>query len=120
MPMSRLVDCGMDAADARALLVRSADGEPWEEVAEALGETQHDRSLAAERSGHPVTALEAARFATAAFVFGQMARNLDDDVKRARYRRFVAELARVAALSTPAVERIEVAHHTGHLVGWLC
>jgi len=120
MPMTRLVDCGMDAADARALLARSADGEQWEEVAEALGERQHERSLAAERAGHRVTALEAARFAAAAFVFGQMARNLDDDVKRARYRRFVGELTRVAALATPAMERLEIPHRHGSLVGWLC
>ncbi|NYJ08080.1 alpha/beta hydrolase family protein [Petropleomorpha daqingensis] len=120
MPFTRLVDCGMDAADACALLARSADGQPWEEVAEELGEAQHERSVAAERAGHPVTALEAARFATAAFVFGQMARNLDDDVKRTRYRRYVAELTRVAALSTPAIERIEIPHGAGRLVGWLC
>jgi alpha-beta hydrolase superfamily lysophospholipase len=120
MPFTRLVDCGMDAADARALLARSADGEPWEEVAAALGEAQHERSLVAGQAGHRVTALEAARSATAAFLFGQMARNFDDDVKRARYRRFVDELTRVAALSTPAIERIEIPHGHGRLVGWLC
>src|SRR4051812_50076365 len=118
MPMSRLVDCGMDAADAGALLARSADGEPWEEIAEALGETQHDRSVTAERGGHRATALEAAPFATAAFVFGQMARNLDDDVKRPRDRRFVGALTLLPALATPATERSSVRAPPCPPVGW--
>jgi alpha-beta hydrolase superfamily lysophospholipase len=119
MPFSRLVDCGMDAADARQLLADSAAGEPWEEVAVALGEAQHRRSVAAEEAGHTVTALEAARSATGAFLFAQLARNADDDVKRTRHRRYVRALTRTAALSVPAVERIEIPYGRGRLVGWL-
>jgi alpha-beta hydrolase superfamily lysophospholipase len=120
MPFTRLVDCGMDSADARSLLSRTADGEPWEEVAADLGEAQHQRSLGAARAGHAVTALEAARCATAAFLFAQMAHNVDDDHKRDRYRRYVEELGHVAALSTPAIDRIEIPYGQGRLVGWLC
>lgn len=120
IPFTRLVDCGMDAADARQLLAASADGEPWEEVAVALGEAQHGRSVAAEQAGHTVTALEAARSATAAFLSAQVAHITDDDVKRTRYRRYVQALTRAAALSTPAIDRIELPHGSGQLVGWLC
>jgi alpha-beta hydrolase superfamily lysophospholipase len=120
MPFTRLVDCGMDAADARALLAATAAGQPWEEAAEALGEAQSRRSHEAEQACHPVTALEATRAATAAFLFAQMPRNRDDEVKRARYRRYVAELTRAATLSNPAIERLEIPHGGGRLVGWLC
>src|SRR5436190_23132978 len=120
MPYTRLTDCGMDPADARRLLSATAEGEAWEDVAERIGEDQSRRSLSAEDSGHPVTALEAARFATAGFLFAQMARDRDDDIKRARYRRYVSALRRAAALTTPAIERIEVPHGGGRLVGWLC
>jgi alpha-beta hydrolase superfamily lysophospholipase len=119
MPFPRLIDCGMDAADARRLLADSASGEPWEELAVALGEAQHNRSMAAEEAGHVVTAREAARAATAAFLFAQLARNADDDVKRLRHARYVRELTRAAALSTPPVEKVEIPYGQGRLVGWL-
>lgn len=119
MPFARLVDCGMDAADARRLLADTAEGAPWEESADALGEAQHRRSVAAEAAGHRITALEAARAATAAFLFAQLARNADDDVKRSRHRRYVIALARAATLSVPAIERIELPYGQGRLVGWL-
>ena len=120
MPFTRLVDCGMDSADARRLLAATADGEPWEDTADAIGRGQHHRSVDAERSGHAVTALQAARSAAAAFLFAQMPRNTDDDAKRAQYRRYVAALSRVATLSTPVIERMELPHGSGRLVGWLC
>ncbi|MBE8520444.1 alpha/beta fold hydrolase [Amycolatopsis sp. H6(2020)] len=119
MPFTRLVDCGMDDADARRLLAETAAGVPWEECAEELGEAQHRRSRAEEAAGHRVTAVEAARAATAAFLFAQLARNADDDIKRSRHRRYVAALARVAALSEPAIERIELPYGRGRLIGWL-
>ena len=49
-----------------------------------------------------------------------MARNADDEIKRRRYRRYVEALGRVAALSIPTIERIEIPDRAGRLVGWLC
>ena len=59
MPVTRLLDCGMDYADAIALHARTAQGEPWDMAAEALAEAQFARAGQAERAGHPVTARDA-------------------------------------------------------------
>jgi alpha-beta hydrolase superfamily lysophospholipase len=48
-----------------------------------------------------------------------MAENDDTPLKRALYRRYVRATARVAELTEPAMQRIEVTYRTGHLVGWL-
>ena len=53
MPVTRLLDCGMDYADAIALHARTAQGEPWDMAAEALAEAQFARAGQAERAGHP-------------------------------------------------------------------
>jgi len=120
MPFTRLADCGMDPADARQLLTATAAGDAWDRVATDIGEAQHRRSVQAEQAGHRVTALEAERFATAALLFAQMASNVDDHDKRSRYHRYVQSLRRVAELSNPAIERIEIPYDKGQLVGWLC
>ena len=119
MPFTRLTDCGMDAADAGHLLATTAAGEEWEEVATRLGEAQHRRSLWAEGAGHLVTAREAARAATGAFVFAQMPRHRDDERKRALYARLVEAVTRTASLERPPLERLELPWADGRLVGWL-
>ncbi|MBN3821746.1 dipeptidyl aminopeptidase, partial [Paraburkholderia sp. Se-20369] len=40
MPLTRLLDCGMDYADATALHARTAAGERWDIAAEALADAQ--------------------------------------------------------------------------------
>jgi len=50
MPLTRLVDCGMDAADARALHARSAAGEGWADAGTVLAGAR--RPAPADR-GHP-------------------------------------------------------------------
>lgn len=120
MPFTRLTDCGMGHADARELLAATAAGADWEDVAADLGERQHRRSVTAERARHLVTAREASRWATAAFMFAQMARNRDDSIKQSRYRRYVEALTRCAALQVPAIERVTLPYRGGHLIGWFC
>lgn len=120
MPYTRLTDAGMDAADARRLLSETSDGQGWEATAAAIAAEQNRRSLEAERTGHGATALEAARFATAAFLFAQMARDRDDDIKRRGYGLYTSALTRVAKLTTPNIERVEIPHRGGRLVGWIC
>ena len=73
MPVTRLLDCGMDYADAIALHARTAQGEPWDMAAEALAEAQFARAGQAERAGHPVTARDAQEKAIACLLFAQMA-----------------------------------------------
>ena len=82
MPVTRLLDCGMDYADAIALHARTAQGEPWDMAAEALAEAQFARAGQAERAGHPVTARDAQEKAIACLLFAQMAYNDDTPRKR--------------------------------------
>ncbi|WP_200938757.1 S9 family peptidase [Modestobacter sp. Leaf380] len=119
-PATRLVDYGMDPAEARALLARTAGGEDWTTVAESFGTAQRVRSGRAADMGHPVTATEAAGFAAAAFTVAQLALNADDDRKRDLYRAHVEAVARVATLRGPAMERVVVPYRGGELSGWLC
>ncbi|WP_234804581.1 alpha/beta hydrolase family protein [Mycobacteroides abscessus] len=119
MPYTRLVDCGMNPADANTLLRETADGQPWSEVAGDVAEKRLRAARDAQRAGHVVTALQSARWATAAELFAQMAENEDTPLKRALYGRYVEATARVAELTVPAIQRIEVPYRGGHLVGWL-
>jgi alpha-beta hydrolase superfamily lysophospholipase len=119
MPYTRLVDCGMNPADARALLATTASGHAWDEVA---GELAAARSASAEASfaaGHRLTALSSARWAVGASLFAQMAENEDTPRKRDLYARYVQNVRRVAELSEPAIERLELPFRDGRLVGWL-
>jgi len=119
MPYTRLVDCGMNSADARALLNDTAAGRPWSAAAVELAERRTQNADRAEAAGHGVTALQCARWAAAAELFAQMAENDDTPLKRALYRRYVEATARVARLTGPAMQRIEVPYREGRLVGWV-
>ena len=119
MPYTRLVDCGMNPADARALLAATTAGQAWAEVA---GELAHDRSAAVQSAlaaGHRLTAAQSARWAAGAALFAQMADNEDTPRKRRLYRRYVDLVSQVADLSEPALERVELPYRDGQLVGWL-
>lgn len=123
MPFTRLVDCGMDHADARHLLADTAAGTPWQDSARILAEKQNERGHQAETAGHTVTARQAYRYASAAFMFAQMAYQTDTPHKRELYDRHTAATA-AAATQTPAhsplMERVAVPHRDSMLNGWLC
>ena len=120
MPHTRLVDCGMNPADARALLAATAAGRDWAELAGELAETRGSAAESALAAGHPLTAIQAARWAAAAALFAQMAENEDTPLKQKLYHRYVQRVTRVAGLSEPAIERLELPWRDGRLVGWLC
>lgn len=115
MPFTRLTDCGMDPADARRLLADTAAGTPWQDAAAAIARTQLQRARLAEESGHRTTARQAYRFASAAWMFAQMAHQTDTAEKRDLYARHTAATAALA----PAVERVDIPHRHGRLGGWL-
>lgn len=119
MPFTRLVDCGMDHADARELLDRTASGEPWDCAAAAIGERQAERSAEAEAKGRRSTAVEAGRYAVAAFNFAQMAHNSDTPAKRRGYQRFLRAVDHLVTLSQGRIEPVAVPYLGGHLTGWL-
>jgi alpha-beta hydrolase superfamily lysophospholipase len=120
MPYTRLVDCGMNPADARTLLVATAAGRSWAEAADELASARSAAVQSALAAGHRLTAVQSARWAAGAALFAQMAENQDTALKRELYRRYVQRVIRVAALSEPAIERVEVPWRDGRLVGWLC
>ena len=119
MPFTRLIDYGMDHADARRLLDDTVTGTPWQDVARTVGTAQQDRAASALREGYLVTAGEALQFAAAAFMFEQMAHEQDDDAKRAAYGRHLEAISSLAALRPDRLERLEVEFRHGKLSGWL-
>ncbi|WP_110554891.1 alpha/beta hydrolase [Actinocorallia populi] len=119
MPMTRLLDCGMDHADALALRRLTGEGVPWDIAAERLGDAQTERAAAAEADGRHVTSGEAYRAAIACYLFAQMAFNFDDARKRELYARMSDAAAGAGRVATPAWERIEPPFEGGRLTGWL-
>lgn len=119
MPYTRLVDCGMNPADARALLAATTAGQAWTEAAGELADARSAVVQSALTAGHRLTAAQSARWAAGATLFAQMADNEDTPRKRRLYRRYVDLVSQVAELSEPALERVELPYRDGRLVGWL-
>src|SRR3954452_13022431 len=119
MPVTRMLDYGMDPWDARALIERTTAGEPWDQAAEALAEPWLERASVAEKAGRRVTGHESYRRGAAALNFAQMAFNADGPRKRTLYARLVKAAARAAALGSPAVERLDLMFEAQPLAGWL-
>ncbi|WP_322052749.1 alpha/beta hydrolase family protein [Paraburkholderia bannensis] len=119
MSMTRLLDCGMDFADAQALFQRTSAGEEWDEVAESLAQAQLDRAAHAAGALCHVTAREAQAAAIADLLFAQMAFNHDNARKRALYDRLVGATQQLCDWSEGRMTRVEVPFEQSHLVGWL-
>ncbi|MDR8050700.1 alpha/beta hydrolase family protein [Burkholderia cenocepacia] len=119
MPVTRLLDCGMDYADAVALHARTSAGEPWDVAAEALADAQLARATQAADAGHLVTAADAQAMAIADLLFAQMAFNHDVPRKRALYARLVDASHDLARWSDKRIERVEVPFDAARLIGWL-
>ncbi|ONX87644.1 alpha/beta hydrolase [Burkholderia cenocepacia] len=119
MPVTRLLDCGMDYADAVALHARTSAGEPWDVAAEALADAQLARATQAADAGHLVTAADAQAMAIAALLFAQMAFNHDVPRKRALYARLVDASYGLARWPDKRIERVEVPFGDARLIGWL-
>lgn len=119
LPYTRLTDYGMDPADARELLWRTAEDEGWTAVACEIGERQLDRSRRAKREQRNATAQVAARAAAAAFNAGQVALNFDTEQKRAVYGSFQQSVRELAELSNGWLHAVEIGSVAGPVSGWL-
>lgn len=119
MPMTRLLDCGMDYADAAALVARTSAGEKWDCVAEALAGRQSARATEAANAGFFITAREAREAAIGCLIFAQMAFNFDVPRKRSLYARVKEGGQELVAASGGKLQRIELPHAGSTLVGWL-
>ncbi|WP_431825100.1 alpha/beta hydrolase family protein [Burkholderia sp. F1] len=119
MPLTRLLDCRMDYADATALHARTAAGEPWDAAAEALADAQLARAAQAADAGHLTTAAEAQAMAIAGLLFAQMAFNDDVPRKRQLYARMSDAARRLADWADQRIERVELPFAGANLIGWL-
>lgn len=119
MSLTRLLDCGMDYADATALHARTSNGEQWDAVAEALAAAQFARAALAADAGHLFTAADAQANGIAALLFAQMAFNDDVPRKRSLYAQLSGATRRLADWSDKAIERVELPFAGAQLIGWL-
>ncbi|WP_020495864.1 alpha/beta hydrolase family protein [Sciscionella marina] len=119
MPVTRMLDNGVDYADVLTMQRRTAEGVAWDEAAEELATTQLERARSAERHGHVATAIAAHRAAAADLLFAQMAFNFDDARKRALYEAFAEAVGNAAALADPPWQREEIPFGHGRMNGWL-
>ncbi|KQW69893.1 S9 family peptidase [Methylibium sp. Root1272] len=119
MPITRLLDCGVDHADAVALFQRTTAGEDWHSAAESLASAQLERAAAAATAGHLTTATEAQSMAIANLLFAQMAFNDDDPRRVALYDQLVQAARQLSDWSDKRIERVELPFEHGRLIGWL-
>ncbi len=119
MPFTRLLDCGMDYADASALHARTSMGAPWDVTAEALADAQFERAARAADAGHLITAADAQAMGMADLLFAQMAFNADLPRKRSLYARLHEAACRFSDWSDKGIERVELPFAGAHLIGWL-
>lgn len=119
MPVTRMLDYGMDHWDAVHLFDAPAS-RPWDEVATELAEAQLERADAAARRGDVETAVASYRRATAAFYFAQLAFNDDRDLKRALYGRLTMAYESAAGLDASLrVERMRIPFEGSACAAWL-
>lgn len=119
MPLTRLLDCGMDHADAIRLFRRTVSGDPWDQAAEAIATERLQLADEAEAVGHVVTASEARQRGIAALVFAQMAFNADEPRKIGLYRDLVAACRKLESVYSLPLERVETGYEGKSLIGWL-
>lgn len=119
MPLTRMLDYGMDHWDATELTGAPAS-QAWDETAALLADAQLERAQAAAARGDVETAVSCYRRATAALVFAQMAYNQDTAEKRSLYERLSRAYRDAAELDTDLrVERLAVPFGTSHCNAWL-
>ncbi|CAL9335032.1 alpha/beta hydrolase family protein [Streptomyces sp. enrichment culture] len=118
MPMSRMLDYGMDHGDA-VQLAGAAVSQPWHDVATRLAEAQSTRAEAAADRGDAETAVACHRRATACLIFAQMAFNTDHPTKRALYARLTRAYQAAAELDTELhVERLSIPFRQSRCTAW--
>jgi alpha-beta hydrolase superfamily lysophospholipase len=119
MPVTRMLDCGVDYADTQSLFQRTTAGEQWDEVAEELADRQIARANDGREAGFLVTARDAQAAGLACLIFAQMPFNFDVPRKRTLYRRIRDAGEALGQMSEESLERVLVPHAGSNLVAWL-
>lgn len=119
MPLQRLIGNGVEYADAHTWHSLVASGIPWIEVGEWLA--ARNLALAKHELGrrHTSTARRYFHYASACLRFAQVAISRDTPRKRDIYRRMIDAFGQAASLTTPIIQKLEVAWKGGSLCGWL-
>jgi alpha-beta hydrolase superfamily lysophospholipase len=119
MPMTRMLDYGMDYWDAATLNIAPA-WEPWHVVASALAESQLARAAEAAARRNNETAVACYRSATAALIFAQLEFNADTVVKHELYERLGQSYDAAAALDVQLhTKKLSIPFGSSHCSGWL-
>jgi dipeptidyl aminopeptidase/acylaminoacyl peptidase len=119
MPIQRLLDNGMEYADAVALHRLTGEGRPWIETAEGLGDRDLERAQEALKAGRQATARSYFRHASACYRFAQSPIAVDDERKLGLYRKLMAAFAQACALDVPPSVKIEVPFRGKRMSHWL-
>jgi pimeloyl-ACP methyl ester carboxylesterase len=119
MPPSRLLNNGMEYADAQNLRSMAAAGVDWVEAGTWLAERNLRFAKKALAGGHKVTARTYFRYASACFRFAQSAVPHDTEIKRRLYRRMVVAFSDAAALDERPIEHWSTPYEDGHICAWL-
>lgn len=118
LPYTRLTDYGMEPADARELLWRTARDEEWVTVAVEIGSRQLGRARVADENGAIATQVAAVLAGAAAINVAQIVISQDDSRKRELYRAFQQAVARYTELRG-GMERVSLAYGNADLSGWV-
>jgi alpha-beta hydrolase superfamily lysophospholipase len=117
MPVSRMLDYGMAAEDAKRAHRIVEEGAPWDEALEAIAEAAIE--VACKASSAAAQA-DAWRQAGAALIFAQMAFNFDTERKRFLYLRMNACIREFAERAPMPIDKVELPYREGKLFGWRC
>jgi alpha-beta hydrolase superfamily lysophospholipase len=119
MSLQRLLDSGMEYADAIELYRRVEDGEAWHEAGTAIGDRNVARATQALTAGRFLTARSWFLHASACYLFAQVPLEDADPAKRVIYERVIDAYGRAGELFDPPFEHVEIPYATGRLCGWL-
>jgi dienelactone hydrolase len=119
LPVARLIDGGMEYADAIALHAALLDGADWSEYADALARRNRERAEEALAAGHRLSARDWFLRASACWRYGQSPLHDDDPRKRAAYVELLDSFTSAGALHSPPFHRFELDWLDGTISGWL-
>jgi alpha-beta hydrolase superfamily lysophospholipase len=119
MPITRMLDYGMDHWDANQLLAASPTTS-WHDLATELAAGQRTRAAAARGRQDWETATACYRRAVAALIFAQLEDNLDTPRKRATYVRLTEAYQDAADIDRALrVDRLSVPFTTATCTAWM-
>lgn len=119
MGIARLIDNGVDYADAMAFHTMASAKVDWVAAGEWLGEKNLALAEASVANGFPRIAAAHFLHACACFRFGQSVFTFDTDEKKRLYRKVIDSFAEAASRLQWNAEKLELACRGGALCGWL-